>query len=287
MIKSNNYTVILPIFNEPIRINAVIENFSKLSNLIVLLDYLDTLTEPVLIEKNIIYLRRPINYNKWSQLEKENWILDKVKTDYVLLANASMYYPPKVLKIFDEVSSEKLYDGVKNAMYYWSCGKLVQRPFIFKNSTTCYFFRKNSVASQYSQIHGEFCLKNNSLYYILDPKFDFSIHVFRDDDMPIINQKHNSYAQREAIEKLPNSKKITILDISLKPLKAFINGYIRMGGFLAGAAGLIYHINFTIYTFMVYSYLWELQNNKSFNSNREYHTNFRMELIKNKFDKLS
>jgi hypothetical protein len=280
MSKTNNYTILLPIFNEPIRINAIIANFKNLSNLIVLLDPLDTLTEPILKINKINYIRRPIDYNKWAQLDKEKWMLELVKTEYILIANASMYYPPKILKTFDEISNLNIYDGVKNAMFYWSCGILVQKPWIFKNSSTCYFFKKSSVVSKYSQIHGEFRLRDDSKYYYLEPKSESSIHVFRDDDIPLVTQKHISYAQREANERLTSSKRISYKDILYKPLKSFVNGYFRMGGCLAGLPGLIYHINFMIYTFMVYSYLWELQNEKSFNSNREYHTNYRINLIK-------
>ena len=61
--------------------------------------------------------------------------------------------------------------------------------------------------------------------------------------------------------------------------KSFLSGYFRMGGFLAGTEGLLYHFNFAIYKYLVYSHIWELQNNRTFTINRINHSNDRLKQL--------
>lgn len=277
---NSNYSVLLPVFNEPQRIIPAIENFKNIAEIIVLLDEFDTKTEEYLKKNNIKYIRRPNGFNQWKLIDRERWMLNQVTNEYVLFSNASMLYPKSLIQIFEQVSSQKIYDGVKNAMFYWSHGKLVQRPFLFKKSSSCYFFRKSSVCSNLSEIHNEFKLSAESLTLVLKPIKELSIHVYRDDDMPIVTQKHVSYAVREALEKADKQVRINFFTLVYKPLKSFLIGYFQMGGFLSGIEGLIYHINYSIYLFLVYSRLWEIQNKKIFDLNRSFHLQKRMQIIK-------
>ena len=276
-----NYTVVVTIYNEPIRIITLLENFKHIENLIVLIDSADTQTEPILIKNRVKYKKRPIGYNSLSESKKVDWILKQVETEYFLIAFASMLFSKELLKIFDFVSAEGKYDGVKNSMYYWSHGKIVQRPLFVKKSTACHFYRKSSIRAELAQIHDEFKLSKDSIFLILKPNFDNSIHVFRDDDIPIITTKHIGYAKKEALEyfESSNQSKMTFFKIIYLTIKPFLSGYFRTGGFLAGTEGLLYHFNFAIYKYLVYSYIWELQNNKTFNLNRVNHANDRLKKL--------
>ena len=277
----NNYKIIIQVLDEPVRIYPVLENFKKRDNILVILSSNDTQTEPILKNENIAYVKKPIDFDNYSESKRVDWILKQVETSYFLLVSTSYFFPESLLKTFDLVSKENKYDGIKTSMYYHSHGKIVQRPFLFKKSTACYFFKKSSIKPEISQIHDEFKLSKDSVFLILKPNSDNSIHVFRDDDMPIITSKHIGYAKREALEyfESSNQTKMTFFKIIYLTIKPFLSGYFRMGGFLAGTEGLLYHFNFTIYKYLVYSHIWELQNNRTFNVNRINHSNDRLKQL--------
>ena len=73
----------------------------------------------------------------------------------------------------------------------------------------------------------------------------------------------------EANEKYKkNYKIINSKHILTEVIKAFIIGYIRMGGYKHGVPGVIYHIHHSIQRFLVWQKLWELQNRKNYELNR-------------------
>ena len=284
----DNYTVVAFIKNEPIRILPLIENFNKSNKLLILLDPDDILTKEILIKNNIKFILRPKNFYELDIKYRENWILSKIETEYVLTVYASMFFSKKILEIYDNVAKEGLYDAVYNPIISWSHAKMVLFPPLFvKDSTACYFFRKSVVESDYSIIHGEFFIKSSAKVLKLPATNEFAIQIFRDDDMKQIAEKHISYAEREANEKIGIEKKITLNYLIYQLLKSFLNGYIRCGGYKAGIEGFIYHFNFTIYNFFVISKLWEIQNSKTFNKNREIHSKIRMGLLNKKSNEYS
>ncbi len=281
-----NYTVLLPIFNEPVRIYPILKNFEGIAKVLVLLDSSDTKTKSILIQKNIDFVIRPYGFFERKLKYQIAWMLQQIDTEYFLFSNASTYYPENLLDEFGIIADEGKYDGVKNSMYYWSHGKLVLKPFILKKSTSSYFFRKSAIQINKSKIHAEFQISDDKDYLVLPPKSDYSVHVFLDDDIPTRIEKNLKYAKREAKQFLNEGFKIGFKHVFFIPLKTFIVGYIRLGGFLAGIEGLMFHLNSAIYKFMVYSYLFELSNNKTFERNREVSAKYRLDLLQDiKFSK--
>jgi len=274
-----NYTVLLPIFNEPVRIYPILKNFERIAKVLVLLDPSDTKTKSILIQKNIDYIIRPDGLFDLETKVQISWMLKQVNTDYFLFANASTYYPKKLLTEFGIIADEGKFDGIKNSMYYWSHGKLVLKPFILKKSTSSYFFRKSAIQINKSKIHDEFQISDDKDFLVLPPKSDYSVHVFLDDDIPARIEKNLKYSKIEANQLLKEGFKISFKHVFFIPLKSFIVGYIRLGGFLAGIEGLMFHLNSAIYKFMVYSYLFELLNNKTFSKNREVSAKYRLDLL--------
>ena len=276
-----NYTVLLSIFNEPVRIYPILKNFEGVANVLVLLDSSDTKTKSILVDKSVDYIVRPHEFNEWKLKDQVEWYLKQITTEYFLIAFASMFFTKSLLNQFELVSKENKYDGIKTSMVYLSHGKIVQRPFLIKKATACYFYRKSSIRAELAQIHDEFKLASESIYLFLKPNLENSIHVYRDDDMPIITKKHIGYAKREAKEFIVNynQSKMTYGKILYTTVKSFLSGYFRMGGFLAGTEGLLYHFNFAIYKYLVCSHIWELQNNRTFTVNRINHSNDRLKQL--------
>lgn len=278
---NNKYTVLAFIRNEPLRIKSIIENFKDHANIIALLDASDTTTKSVLIDNSIEYRMRPENYMDLEEARKTEWILNQSPTDYVFICFASFYVPLSLLKIFGEVSCEGTYDAIKLTSVYWSYGSLVQQPTIFNRSDSCYFFNRKKVRLDKVCIHNEYIIDENAKQLVLSPERECAINVMRDDDMAVVVQKHVGYAEREALQLLEKAPRVKFSTIIHKTLRAFVNNYIRMGGFRAGVPGLIYHTHYAIYQFLVYSHLWELQNEKTFSKNRIAHQSLRLGWIKN------
>ena len=200
-------------------------------------------------------------------------------TDYVFFCIASFYISLKLLNIFDQVSKHATHDAIKHANVYWSFGALIQQPTILSRSGSCHFFNKHKVDLDRVAIHNEFPINKDAKFLVLPPDVNHALNVFRDDDMVVVAQKHIDYAEREALQRLEKSKKVTFFTIVYKTIYAFINNYIRMGGFRAGTPGLIYHTHYAIYIFLVYSRIWEYQNNKTFTQNRINHQEMRLKMI--------
>jgi hypothetical protein len=276
---NDNFTVLVQIKNEPVRVNAIIDNFKKIAKVIYLLDFEDTTTSSVLLNNNCEFIIRPKEFTNWGWEKKEFWILNQSKTEYVLIAYASMFFPLSLLKIFQEISLKNQYDAVFHPLTTWSHGKMVQQPFIYKRSSACHFFKKSAINSHGSKIHNHFAIKSDINIFKVPATKNFAIHVFRDDDMPIVTKKHIGYAEIEAAERISKEKKIKLIHFIYILIKSFLNGYIRDKGYKAGMAGFIYHFNFTVYTFLVYSRIWELQNENTFVHNRNMQTKLRTQMI--------
>jgi len=275
-----NYTVLAFLRNEPIRVKSIIENFKGRANIIALLDSEDIETESVLQKYNIKYIKRPDGFMSLSEDRKTKWILEQSPTEYVFICYASFFVSKKLLNVFDEVSESSNYGAIKHPNIYWSYGEIVQEPTLIAKSDSCHFFDRRCVNIKEAIIHDEFILKKETKILRLPSNKNHALHVMRDDDMPVVMQKHILYAQKEAKELLNRGhKKITYLYLSLKITKVFLNNYIRLGGYKGGIAALIYHMHYTFYQFLVYSNLWEMQTKKDFSSNRENHLNLRLEMI--------
>lgn len=274
----DNFTVLIPIKNEPERIIPLLDNFSN-ANVIVLLDPADTKTEVILKARSAKYIKRPLIFDEIGQPERTKWALEQSSTDYVLIAFASFYVPIQLLKVFDEVSREGHYDGVVHSTLPVSHGEYVQEPWILKKPSACYFFRRSRVNIASAAMHNEFPLKQNKNLLKLKCTREYSVHVFRDDDAIVLSAKHTQYAEQEASEKLPTAKRVTVPALIWSPIRAFLIGYIRLGGFRAGVPGLIYHLHYAWLQFLVYSRLWEMQNSKCFPDNRTNHIEIRNMLL--------
>ena len=274
----DNFTVLTVIKNEPRRIVPFLENFSNV-NVIVLLDPSDTETEAILRDRSKKYIKRPLNFDKQSQPARTKWILEQCPTDYVLIAFASFYVPVQLLRVFDEVARAGLYDGVVHSTLPVSYGEYVQEPWVLKKSSACYFFRRNSVNLASAVMHNEFPLNQNCNLLKLESTREYSIHVFRDDDVIGLSLKHAGYAREEATERFQTAKRVTAWTLIWTPIRAFLIGYLRLGGIRAGIPGLVYHLHYAWLQFLVYSRLWELQNSKCFPENRINHVEIRMQMI--------
>jgi len=276
---NSHFTVLVEIKDEPLRIIPLLENFEGVAKIVVLLDPSDTKTEVILIENKIEYVKRPENYRELSQTDRTAWLLKQSPTKYVLISMASFHFPIRLLKLFEEVARDEKYDAVVHATNSWSHGKLVQEPWIRKRSSACYFFNRDKVNIASARIHDEFPINKKTNCLFAPPVREYSIHVFRDDDMQVLTLKEVAYAEVEATERLAKDGPITFRFLVSKSIKSFLIGYLRMGGFRSGVEGLLYHVQHAIQQFIVYSRLWELQNKKSFNENRVLHVEMRKKLI--------
>lgn len=274
----DNFTVLVLIKNEPQRIVPLLENLSN-ANVIVLLDPADTETEAVLRARSTKFIQRPLNLDELSQPERTKWILDQSPTDYVLIALASFYVPIQLLKVFDEVAYAGQYDGVVHSTLPISYGEYVQEPWLLKKSSACYFFRRSSINLASAVMHNEYPLNKNNNLLKLECTREYSIHVFRDDDVIVLSLKHTRYAEREADERFPTEKRITVWTLIWAPIRAFLIGYLRLGGIRAGIPGLIYHLHYAWLQFLVYSRLWEMQNSRRFTENRINHVEIRQKML--------
>lgn len=72
-----------------------------------------------------------------------------------------------------------------------------------------------------------------------------------------------SYAKLSALDYYEREKKSSIIKILLKPVFAFLRNYFFKLGFLDGFPGLIASISSSVYSFLKYSILYDLQKNNN------------------------
>lgn len=115
------------------------------------------------------------------------------------------------------------------------------------------FFRKGKAKLNHRQIHEAF---------LVDGPIGYLTHDIIHHTHPTIHEtlsKVNEYSTLRAQEKAAR-KRVTTLDLVLRPLAAFLQFYILKQGFRDGVYGLMVSVIHAITNAQTYMKIWELQN---------------------------
>ncbi|MEG8946008.1 glycosyltransferase family 2 protein [Rosettibacter firmus] len=114
-------------------------------------------------------------------------------------------------------------------------------------------FNKNFSYISENPVHEKLIVKGES-GYLQHPL----IHYTYPDITHYLN-KLNNYTSLAAEEIIKNNKKVTLIDILLRPAFIFIKMYILKLGFLDGLHGLILSLYSSFYVFTKYCKVWEIK----------------------------
>ncbi len=117
-------------------------------------------------------------------------------------------------------------------------------------------FNKNYATFSENTVHERIIVKGKSGY------FTYWLNHYTDPNINHYLNKLNNYTTLVAEEIFLRNKKITLLDILLRPISVFLKMYILKFGFLDGLHGLNLSINSAFYVFTKYCKVWELKNIK-------------------------
>lgn len=261
--KNKNITALVFTLNEERRLPFIIDNLRDFCNIMVFDGGSIDSTEKICRENGVIFLRRPeCAPDDEMSLGSFKWAYEQAPTDYVMHVYCSHFYPPELLRVFNDLTRESKLDAIYHDVVVLRYGRVVHRPVLRRISSACYLYKKSIINFQGSKIHDELAIRFDPETMVrLKAMDELSIHMFQDEDYLSTEKKHLGYAKREASQMYgADFKKVGRCDLFLGPFFKFAYYFFRSGAFMNGVPGLIYAIALFQYDLSKNSFLWEMQN---------------------------
>lgn len=254
----NNITFVIFTYNEENRISYVVRNFIKYGKVLIMDGGSTDNTRKIAEELGAKLILRPKSDKIFGE-NQDNYqvILDNVDTDWIYWGFADNLAPKSLLEKMVAISQQTQYKYVIIPLYTYLWGE-ISRPAL-KGATPC-FFMKEYVDFTDNHIHGmgKFLGKENEILK-LEQSFDFALRHFSLYDLKKFMASHLNYVEAEAQYKLESGNKFTVFK-----LVRGMGGYFLMfyrNGYRNGVRGLLVSCVYSLFRFMVYFRLFELENN--------------------------
>jgi len=238
--------------NEEKNIEGCIESVSWADEIIVIDGFSEDKT-PEIARK---YTDK-IFQNKWGGFsDQREFALIKCSNEWIFSLDADERCSPELAEELRSIvsSHSNTYTGFKIPRKSFFLGKWVRHSGWYPNYQLR-FFRKRNIKVSGRLVHEKYeldgetgYLKNDLLHYTVQSINEYVSRV-------------NHYSSLQALEKAKN-RKVSFINLFLRPSLAFIQGYFFKGGFLDGITGLMV-VNFHIITnILTYMKIWEIQHKK-------------------------
>lgn len=200
--------------------------------------------------------------NEWKGFAvQRNFSLTKVNYDWVFSLDADERCSKELeAEIKEILTNENInYNGYKIPRKNFFLNKWIKHSGWYPGYQLR-LFKKDCADVSDRLVHEKFIvkgnvgiLKNDILHYTVKSISEFM-------------NKVNKFSSLSAKEKV-NRKKVTLLDLIIRPPLSFIREYIFRKGFLDGVHGLMVALFNSITNMLTFMKIWELQNNKSKSGN--------------------
>ncbi|WP_029520942.1 glycosyltransferase family 2 protein [Persephonella sp. IF05-L8] len=242
-------SVALISYNEEDNISRTLKAIQDIASEIILVDSGST-DKTIEIAKSF---GAKVFIEEWKGFrEQKNSALEKCSQEWILFLDC------------DEVVSKELkksiIDAIKNP---FADGYLINRKTVYLGKPLKYAWQpdlklrlvnKNSNPRwEGGEIH-EFLVIDGKVKKIKGDLFHYSYKDIKEHFTKVIN-----YSYIAASELHKKGKKFKLHKIILNPMASFIREYFLKRGFLDGIRGFIVAISATVYSFLKYIYLWEMQ----------------------------
>lgn len=259
----NNLTVCLFCWNEAARIVRAISCLRVSHSEILVVDNFSTDQTSVIAASNgckVIKIKNPGFIETPSVMDV---VFAAVKTEYVLIAFAGEYIPPKLLMRYEEIARNDSYDVAYAFRVPVTAGHVMYLAGLptTKMSGELRFFKKGQVSFEGNQVHGRgkpVCSPDRIAYLMNDS--DSHFYMFRDYDWNQTEDAHLRYSSVLAKQKFEAGERFTFFKMTKISLKAFLNTYIRFGAWKHGGLGLIHSYAKLQMEIGIWIRIWELEN---------------------------
>lgn len=250
-------------YNEEKRIPYVIENFIKYGEVLIMdggsLDKTKEISESL----GAKFFLRPKNDKAYVETQDIfSFVKENISTDYIYWGFADNIAPKTLIEKFVQISTEGYFKIVYVSLYTYLWGNVENYAL---KSYTPFFFHKDFIDFSDNQIHsmGKF-LGSKKESIRLPNSEEYSLRHFSSYNSNKFTQGHLRYAEEEALGMFVSGKKFGIFKM-LKSMLKFLFIWGRQG-IKGGALSLIIPLNYAFFRLMVYTKLFELENEITLNS---------------------
>lgn len=252
-------TFVVFTYNEERRIEYVLRCFYKYGKILVMDNY--STDKTVEIAKRYgaeVCLHK---HPGWVEEEKVAAnVLSKITTPWVYWAYTDEILSQTLLKKLVEVSKQDKYKLVVIPKRNLTYG--IEDFVMLKKDANPRFFKKGYVSFKDNIIHqmGTFLGQEDEILY-LDRKKEYSIiHCSTYNIEKYINSL-NLYSSIEANQRSQSKSNNVFIGLFFRPIYSFLKIYLYEGNWRFGYGGIIMCIQLAIYQILIYSKIWELDNN--------------------------
>jgi len=207
----------------------VIEYYQPYARLIVVDNFSNDKTAEIVKELGVELIRYK-NPGTTETPECMKFFSSLADTDYILFLSCSEFIPVPLLKLFEEVATEKTYDLVSCVRDSYTCGELIPLfggRFRLIDARAERFVNKKNVDPEKIAIHGQFTRFNKELHVLRLPRDSrYTIIHLRDADAKSLAKKYVDYASVEAQHRAKFGRPITgfrLLLLFLKEVLRFLH----------------------------------------------------------------
>jgi len=261
----NNITFVIFTYNEEKRISYVIRNFIKYGEVFIMDDGSTDRTKEISEKLGAKYFIRPkIDNIQAENQEMFNFVKSKVKADYIYWGYADNIAPKTLLEKLVEVSVQNKFKRIFIPLYTYLWGNV--KNYALK-SYTPFVFHKDFIDFADNHIHGmgKFLGTKEQLLK-LPNKEEYALRHFSTYNLNKFVQAHLNYADIEALGRFQSGEKFSTIKMFIEMAKYYFWG--RRAG-KNGALVRIVSLNYAFFRLMVYTRLFELENNITLDSIEE------------------
>lgn len=188
---------------------------------------------------------------------QRNFILDKVKGDWLLFVDADEVVTPElkeeIKKTVNNTTNNQSVYYIKRRDIWW--GKPVTRGEVRKafKKGIIRLVRKNS-GRWYGSVHEEFRAHGSA------GRLNGYLDHFAHDSIKSFLMHINTYSSIRATELWKSGKKSNILELIFYPFGKFFYTYVLLLGFLDGVGGFTYSFMMSFHSFLVRAKLYQYEN---------------------------
>lgn len=261
MKQPSNITFILFTQNEEKRIEYPIKCYLPYGDVLISDDNSTDKTVAIAEKLGAKVIKRRTKTAFVENKEEADFIFKHVKTAWVFWGFADEMVPKSCLDLYAKIAKENKYKIVvqnRKTIIYGDESVIVPGLINVK------FFKKDAIDFTNNKIHqlGKFTtnVRPEDLLY-LSPIDEYSVHHFSTDITERFIPKYNLYTSIQATDM---ESKISPINVAIVPFITFLIHYILLGAWRYGIRGFIVSVRGAIYSFLVYSKKYEIDNQINF-----------------------
>lgn len=273
----NNITFVIFTYNEEKRISYVIRNFIKYGEVFIMDDGSTDRTKEISEELGAkVFLRPKTGKAYVENQETFDFVKSKVKTGYIYWGFADNIAPKILVEKFIELANQNIYKKINGASYSYLWGNVKNYAVRFYGTV---IFHKDFFDFTDNCIHstGKFIGTDNQIFSLPNNE-KYALHHFSTYNISKFVPAHLRYAEAEAMQRFEAGEKFSVKKMLVDMAKTFFTWgkFIKRRSVLV----LIIPFNYVFFRLMMYTKLFELENNITIDSIEKNYSEVKEKMLK-------